>query len=314
METLNKPALGQHFLSVQHLTASQIHNLLDLAEQFLNAQDELIFSPALLKHKTIVNCFLENSTRTRCSFELAAHRLGAYVLNFDASVSSTNKGETLFDTIDYLRAMQADLFVIRHSQEGIPAKIAAHLNNSASVINAGDGCHEHPTQAMLDMFSIRRYKSDFKKLSVAIVGDVAHSRVAQSDVYALLALGVPDIRLVGPAQLLPNKSYGSQVSLHQDLSTGLADVDVVIALRIQKERMQEAALPNPNDYFHLYGITQDKIRYAKKDAIVMHPGPMNRGVEIASDVADGNQSVVFQQAKYGVAVRMAVMVALLADV
>ncbi len=297
-----------HFLSTEHLTAAQIHALLDAAEQWLDDQNQLLLpSWPLLKNKTIVNLFFENSTRTRCSFELAAQRLGAVVLNFDAARSSTKKGESLLDTVDYLQAMRTDLFVIRHEQELTPTEVAAHLGQRAAVINAGDGCHEHPTQAMLDMLTIRRHKVDFSQLKVVIIGDIAHSRVANSNIQALINLGVAELRLVGPPGLLPPPGKFNQVKLYQDLDAGLADADVVMALRIQRERMQQAAIPNVQEYFQQYGLTETRLKYARPNAMVMHPGPMNREVEIATTVADGRQSVIFQQATYGVAVRMAIM-------
>lgn len=306
-----KPAFIQHCLSIKNLSREQILQLLDQAQHLISPTGELIPPPALLTGKTVANLFLENSTRTRCSFEMAAQRLGAHVLNFDVNTSSTRKGETMFDTIDYLTAMGTDLFVIRHAEDEAPHQIAAHLGKRASVINAGDGCNEHPTQAMLDAFTIRHYKGDFSRLKVAIVGDVSHSRVARSNLYALTALGVPDIRLVGPAALLSVESQPAHVSLHHDLISGIEDADVVMALRLQRERMQQASIPNAEEYFQEFGLTAEKLKHAKSDAIIMHPGPMNRGVEIASDIADGPQSVIFAQAKFGVAVRMAIMVMLL---
>ncbi|HVV67449.1 MAG TPA: aspartate carbamoyltransferase catalytic subunit [Gammaproteobacteria bacterium] len=301
----------QHILSINDFNRSQIYQLLEQAKTWVNSTDELIAPAPLLANKTVINLLFENSTRTRSSFELAAKRLGAVVLNFNAGISSVRKGETLFDTVDNLAAMGADLFVIRHPEELAPAKVAAHLGQKAWVINAGDGCNEHPTQALLDMFTIWRYKNDFTRLSVAIVGDIKHSRVAHSDLQALTTLGVTDIRLVGPVELLPTTPLGSHVSLHQDLQKGIKDADVIIMLRIQKERMQAAALPLATDYFAQYGLTTDKLKFSKPDAIVMHPGPMNRGVEIESAVADGEQSVILRQVTFGIAVRMGLMVRLL---
>ena len=301
----------QHILSIQDFNRTQIYQILDQASTWVNPADELIHPAPLLANKTVINLLFENSTRTRSSFELAAKRLGAVVLNFNAGISSVRKGETLFDTVDNLAAMGADLFVIRHPEELAPAKVAAHLGQKAWVINAGDGCNEHPTQALLDMFTIQRYKKDFTRLSVAIVGDIRHSRVAHSDLQALIALGVPDIRLVGPTELLPAVTPGPNVSLHHDLAAGIKDADVVIMLRIQKERMQAATLPVAADYFAQYGLTENKLKSAKPDAIVMHPGPINRAVEIESAVADGAQSVILRQVTFGVAVRMSIMVGLL---
>lgn len=299
-------------LSIKQLTAAQIHHILDTAASWVDDHDQLIVPPLLLKDKTITLLFFEKSTRTRCSFELAAKRLGACVLNFDSAGSSTGKGETLLDTIDNLQAMGVDLFVIRHPKTGACQEVADHLGDRASVVNAGDGEGEHPTQALLDMFAIQRCKSNISQLSVAIIGDVLHSRVAHSNVLALRTLGVKDIRLVGPPALLPSE-VGMGVTHHHDLLSGIKDVDVVMVLRLQRERMREALIPHPEIYFEQYGLTEERLKYAKPDAIVMHPGPMNRGVEIASSVAGGAQSIILSQAKYGVAVRMAVMVNLLAN-
>lgn len=299
--------LSAHFLAVKQLTAEQMQQIFQLAQTWLTPQDALIYPPQLLKRKTVANLFFEPSTRTRCSFELAAKRLGADVLNFNFSASSTQKGETLFDTVDNLQALGVDLFVLRHPSAEVPAKIAEHLGNRARVINAGDGCNEHPTQAMLDAFTIQRYKGNFSALKVAIIGDVKHSRVAHSDVQALLTLGVNDIRLVAPAALLPDQVIWPEVSLHQDLASGIKEADVVMVLRLQRERMGEAMDWDLAAYFRDYGLTPEKLKYAKKDAIVMHPGPINRGVEIDSSVADGPASVILQQARFGVVVRMAIM-------
>lgn len=302
----------RNFTSIKQLTATQIHDLLNEADQWLNSDSTLLTTHSnLLNHKTIVNLFFENSTRTRCSFELAARRLGAILLNFDAHTSSAKKGETLFDTVDYLHAMGVDLFIIRHSQEHCPTKLAEHLGFRAQVINAGDGCNEHPTQAMLDMLTIRRHKSDFSQLRVAIIGDIVHSRVATSDIQALITLGVNDIRLVAPSTFLPNTPCQPQLSVHQELSSGIQEVDVIIVLRIQRERMAETAMPNADDYFRHYGLTEKKLKIAKPDVIIMHPGPMNRGIEIASEVVDGPHSVVFEQAKLGVVIRMVLIKRLL---
>lgn len=300
-------SLGTHFLSVKQLRAEQMQQIFQLAQTWLTSQNELIWPPQLLKHKTVANLFFEPSTRTRCSFEIAAKRLGADVLNFNFAASSTQKGETLFDTVDNLQALGVNLFVLRHPSAEVPSKIAEHLGQRASVINAGDGCNEHPTQAMLDAFTIQRYKGDFASLKVAIIGDVKHSRVANSDVQALLTLGVHDIRLVAPPALLPAQVMWPEVSLHQQVASGIADADVVIVLRLQRERMASMADLDSEAYFRDYGLTLENLKYAKKDVIVMHPGPMNRGVEIDSSVADGPASVILQQARFGVVVRMAIL-------
>lgn len=295
-----------HCLSIKNLTASDIYQILDQASQWVDDQNRLIPPQKILQGKTIANLFFEKSTRTRCSFELAASRLGAYVLNFDSAGSSTGKGETLLDTIDNLEAMGVDAFVMRHPETGTCQKVADHLDDRASIINAGDGSGEHPTQALLDMFTIRQFKPQFEHLSIAIVGDIAHSRVAHSAVDALKILGTKDIRLVGPPILLPdNQQQG--VTHFDNLCEGIANVDVVMMLRIQKERMEGGIITDLGVYFDHYGLTEEKLAYAKKDVIVMHPGPMNRGVEIESKVAEGKHSVILLQAKFGVAVRMAVL-------
>ncbi len=229
------------------------------------------------------------------------------MINLSVDSSSQSKGETLLDTVDNLAAMQADMFVVRHGQSGAAHLIARHVAPHIHVVNAGDGRHAHPTQGLLDMFTIRRYKKDFHNLRVAIVGDVLHSRVARSQIHALTTLGVPEVRVVAPKTLLPTGVEQMGVHVYHDMEHGLKDVDVVIMLRLQNERMRGAMLPSSQEYFKYYGLTQDKLAYAKHDAIVMHPGPMNRGVEIDSSVADGNQSVILPQVTFGIAVRMAVM-------
>jgi aspartate carbamoyltransferase catalytic subunit len=233
------------------------------------------------------------------------------VINLDVSRSSTAKGETLLDTLDNLCAMHADMFVVRHASSGAPFLMAKHLARSGRehvhVVNAGDGRHAHPTQGLLDMYTIRHYKRDFSQLSVAIVGDILHSRVARSDIHALNTLGVPDIRIVGPQTLLPTDASGLKVRVCHDMAEGVRGCDVIIMLRLQNERMNGALLPSAGEYFRSYGLTPKTLALAKPDAIVMHPGPMNRGVEIASEVADGPQAVILPQVTFGIAVRMAVM-------
>jgi aspartate carbamoyltransferase catalytic subunit len=265
----------------------------------------------LLRGRSVFNLFFESSTRTRTTFEIAAKRLSADVINLNIGVSSTSKGETLLDTIDNLVAMNADMFVVRHSQSGAPHLIAAHLDRTGRshvhVVNAGDGRHAHPTQGLLDLFTIRHYKRDFRKLTVAIVGDVLHSRVARSLIHGLTTLGTPEVRVVGPKTLLPTAVQGLGVHVHHDMRTALAGCDVVVMLRLQNERMKGALLPSTGEYFKHYGLTPEKLALAKPDAIVMHPGPMNRGVEIDSAVADGARSVILPQVTFGIAVRMAVM-------
>jgi aspartate carbamoyltransferase catalytic subunit len=261
----------------------------------------------LLRGKSIFNVFFENSTRTRTTFEIAAKRLSADVINLNVGASSTTKGETLLDTVWNLQAMDADMFIVRHSQSGAPHLIARHVKPGIAVINAGDGRHAHPTQGLLDMYTIRHYKRDFSALTVAIVGDVLHSRVARSQIHALKTLGVPDLRVVAPKTLLPAQVERLGVRVCHGMDEGLRGCDVVIMLRLQNERMNGALLPSAGEFFKCYGLTAEKLSRAKPDAIVMHPGPMNRGVEIDSPVADGRQSVILPQVTFGIAVRMAVM-------
>jgi len=255
----------------------------------------------------VFNLFFENSTRTRTTFELAATRLSADVLNMNIATSATSKGESLLDTIRNLEAMQVDMFVVRHAVSGAAHFIAEQVAPHISVINAGDGQHAHPTQAMLDMFTIRQHKQQFAGLKVAIVGDILHSRVARSQIQALNSLGVESVRVVAPKTLLPAHIQGMGATPFHNMAEGLADVDVIIMLRLQKERMNSAFLPSESEYFRCFGLTEAKLAYAKPDALVMHPGPINRGVEIASSVADGPQSVILQQVTNGIAVRMAIM-------
>jgi aspartate carbamoyltransferase catalytic subunit len=251
--------------------------------------------------------FFENSTRTRTTFEIAAKRLSADVINLDISTSSTAKGESLLDTIDNLVAMQADIFVVRHSVSRAPIEIAQHVPAHVHVVNAGDGSHQHPTQGLLDMYTMRHFKKDFSGLKVAIVGDIVHSRVAKSNICALRTLGCTDIRAIGPESLLPSDLDMLGVKVFHSMEEGLKGVDVVMTLRIQKERMEVGQVPEGDAFFSQYGLTPTRLALAKPDAIVMHPGPMNRGVEIDSAVADGPQSVILNQVTFGIAVRMAVM-------
>lgn len=297
----------KHFLSIEGLNKALLTEILDTAESFAGMSEHQVKKVPLLRGKTIVNLFFENSTRTRATFELAATRLSADVMNMNIATSSTAKGESLLDTIHNLEAMHVDMFVVRHALSGAAHFIAQHVAPHISVINAGDGQHAHPTQAMLDMYTIRRHKKQFEGLKVAIVGDILHSRVARSQIVALNTLGVKEVRVIAPKTLLPAhvKTMGV-IPLH-DMDEGLRDVDVVIMLRLQKERMNSAFLPSESEFFRCFGLTEAKLKRAKPDAIVMHPGPINRGVEIASSVADGPQSVILQQVSNGVAVRMAVM-------
>ncbi|MFZ1712363.1 MAG: aspartate carbamoyltransferase catalytic subunit [Nitrosomonas sp.] len=304
---LNSNGDLQHLLTTEGLSASILEQILDTAESFVGVTERDVKKIPLLRGKSVFNLFFEPSTRTRTTFEIAAKRLSADVINLNMAVSSQTKGETLLDTVDNLAAMHADIFVVRHNLSGAAHLIARHVRPEIHVINAGDGWHAHPTQALLDMFTIRRYKQDFHTLRVAIVGDVLHSRVARSQIHALTTLGVPEIRVIAPKTLLPAKIERLGVHVYHDMSQGLKDVDVLMMLRLQHERMQSAHLPSSEEYFKYYGLTPQKLALAKADAIVMHPGPMNRGVEIDSDVADGAQSVILPQVNFGIAVRMAVM-------
>ena len=300
-----------HLLSTEGLPREVLTRILDTASSFLEVSDRDVKKVPVLRGKSVFNLFFENSTRTRTTFEIAAKRLSADVINLDVARSSTAKGETLLDTIDNLVAMHADMFVVRHSSSGAPYLIVDHLHRTGRsdvhVVNAGDGRHAHPTQGLLDMYTIRHYKKDFSNLTVAIVGDILHSRVARSDIHALNALGVGQVRAVGPQTLLPTAIEKMGVRVCNDLQEGLRDCDVVIMLRLQNERMNGALLPSAREYFKSYGLTPKTLALAKPDAIVMHPGPMNRGVEIDSEVADGPQAVILPQVTFGIAVRMAVM-------
>ncbi|MBX3640771.1 MAG: aspartate carbamoyltransferase catalytic subunit [Nitrosomonas sp.] len=304
---LGKNRALQHLLTTEGLPASILLQILDTAETFMGVTEREVKKVPLLRGKSIFNLFFEPSTRTRTTFEIAAKRLSADVINLNIAVSAQSKGETLLDTVDNLSAMHADMFIVRHSQSGAAHLIAKHVQPGIHVINAGDGRHAHPTQALLDMFTIRRYKKEFHNLRVAIVGDILHSRVARSQIHALTTLGVPEVRVIAPKTLLPRQVERLGVRVYHDMRSGLREVDVLMMLRLQKERMQGAYLPSSEEYFKYYGLTPEKLALARPDAIVMHPGPMNRGVEIDSDVADGNQSVILPQVTYGIAVRMAVM-------
>jgi aspartate carbamoyltransferase catalytic subunit len=297
----------QHLLTTEGLPRPLLEHLLDTAAGFITGPGHDIKKNPALAGKAVFNLFFENSTRTRTTFELAAKKLSADVVNLNISASSTSKGETLLDTIHNLEAMHADVFVVRHAQSGAAHFIARHVAPGVHVINAGDGRHAHPTQALLDMFTIRHYKREFHNLRVAIVGDILHSRVARSQIHALTTLGVPEIRVVAPKTLLPKYVRELGVSVYHDMKAGLKDVDVVMMLRLQNERMTGALLPSAQEFYKCFGLTKDKLALASPDAIVMHPGPMNRGVEIDSDVADGPQSVILAQVTFGIAVRMAVM-------
>jgi aspartate carbamoyltransferase catalytic subunit len=300
-----------HLLTLEGLPAEVIVRILDTAVPFVSIAERDVKKVPLLRGRSVFNLFFESSTRTRTTFEIAAKRLSADVINLNIGVSSTSKGETLLDTIDNLVAMNADMFVVRHSQSGAPHLIASHLNRTGRshvhVVNAGDGRHAHPTQGLLDLFTIRHYKQDFRQLTVAVVGDVLHSRVARSLIHGLTTLGTPEVRVIGPKTLLPTEVKAMGVRVHHDMHEGLKGCDVVVMLRLQNERMRGALLPSAGEYFKHYGLTSEKLAAAKPDSIVMHPGPMNRGVEIDSAVADGARSVILPQVTFGIAVRMAVM-------
>ena len=304
---LNDKGELQHLLSIEGLPREIITNMLDTAASFVGVTEREVKKVPLLRGKSVFNLFFEASTRTRTTFEIAAKRLSADVINLNIAVSSHTKGETVLDTVDNLSAMHADMFVVRHAQSGAPYLIANHVASHLHVVNAGDGRHAHPTQGLLDLYTIRHYKKDFTTLSVAIVGDVLHSRVARSLIHGLTLMGTPDIRVIGPMTLIPTGVEKLGVRVFHDMATGLRDVDVVVMLRLQSERMRGALLPSAQEFFKYYGLTQEKLALAKADAIVMHPGPLNRGVEIDSAVADGPHAVILSQVTFGIAVRMAVM-------
>ncbi len=304
---LNKNGELIHLLSTEGLSRTLLTHILDTAANFVSVSDREVKKVPLLRGKSVFNLFFENSTRTRTTFEIAAKRLSADVINLDIARSSASKGESLLDTIANLSAMAADIFVVRHSESGAPYLIAQHTAPHVHVINAGDGRHAHPTQGLLDMYTIRHFKGEFSNLCVAIVGDVLHSRVARSDIHALTTLGCAEVRVVGPKTLVPTDMSQMGVKVFNNLEEGIKGCDVVIMLRLQNERMNGALLPSSQEYFKGYGLTPQKLALAKSDAIVMHPGPINRGVEIDSAVVDGPQSVILPQVTFGIAVRMAVM-------
>ena len=308
---LNAAGELQHLLSIEGLPKRILTQILDMAEPFTEVSEREVKKLPLLRGKSVFNIFFENSTRTRTTFEIAAKRLSADVFNLNISTSSASKGETLLDTVDNLCAMQADMLVVRHASSGAPYLMAQHLAEKKldhiHVINAGDGRHAHPTQGLLDLYTIRHFKKDFTNLTVAIVGDILHSRVARSQIHGLTTLGVPEVRVIAPKTLLPADIERLGVRVFHDMAEGLRGVDVVMMLRLQHERMQGALLPSPQEFYKVWGLTPEKLAHAKPDAIVMHPGPMNRGVEIDSAVADGSHAVILPQVTFGIAVRMAVM-------
>ena len=309
----NKEGKLTHLLTLEDMPKEQILYILNTAKQFVSvtAPNREVKKVPLLRGKSVFNLFFENSTRTRTTFEIAANRLSADIVNLDIPTSSTSKGESLMDTIDNLVAMQADIFVVRHNISRAPIEIANHVPDYVHVINAGDGSHQHPTQGLLDVYTMRHFKKDFSKLKVAIIGDILHSRVAKSNIHALTTLGCNDIRAIGPESLLPSdlaKDLSSLgVKIFHKVEDGIKDTDVIMTLRIQKERMDQGQVPEGAAFFKQFGLNQERLAMAKPDAIVMHPGPMNRGVEIDSAIADGKQSVILSQVTFGIAIRMAVM-------
>jgi len=298
------PWTKKDLLGIEELTTDELRLILDTAESFREVSAREIKKVPALRGKTVVNLFYEASTRTRTSFEVAAKRLSADVLNIAASTSSVVKGETLLDTVHNLEAYRIDILVIRHSCSGAPHFLAKHAR--ASVINAGDGLHEHPTQALLDMFTIRQHKGKIEGLTVVIIGDIYHSRVARSDILALKKLGA-NIVLCGPPTLVPGYFADTGVVMTYDVEKAIADADVIYSLRMQFERQQANFLPSIEEYIRLFGLTTERLKKAKEDCIVMHPGPINRGIEMTSEVADSPRSVILDQVTNGVAVRMAVM-------
>jgi aspartate carbamoyltransferase catalytic subunit len=302
---MNTAMIRRHLVTLADMGHEEMLSLFALADR-LREPDR----PLLLSGRTVVNLFFEPSTRTRVSFELAAMRLGAQVVPFDIEHSSTQKGETLLDTLRNLEAMGCDQFVVRHKENGTPALLAAHAVTGVSVINAGDGNHAHPTQGLLDAYTILRHKPDLANRCVAIVGDILHSRVARSDIHALQALGIGELRVAGPQALLPDRDSLPGCVVHHQIDDAVRDADVVIMLRLQKERMERALIASDADYFRDWGLDDVRLARAHPQAIVMHPGPINRNVEISDAVADGPQSCILEQVANGVAVRMAVMAAL----
>lgn len=304
----------RHLITLEGLGRSEIIELLDLAQSYVRAPGQPPVHDQSLAGYTVANLFFEPSTRTRVSFELAAMRLGADVVNLDMQSSSRVKGETVLDTIYTLQAMHADVLVMRDAEPDLPAFVAQHVNAHVAILNAGEAHLSHPTQGLLDALTIRQFKGDLSALKVLIVGDIAHSRVARSAWQALAALGVGELRIAGPAHLLPPAAEFSGATRYEDVDAAVAGVDVLMALRIQRERMESPHIPDQSSYAREFGITSERLRRANKGAIVMHPGPMNRGVELAAEVADGPQSVIQRQVTNGVAVRMAVLATVVGNI
>ena len=301
---LNSDGRLIHLLGLEGLPKNQIEKILSVADDLLDQKFKLQKSK-ILRDMSVANLFFEPSTRTRNTFEIAAKRTSAKTINVDLANSATKKNETLMDTMQTLKAMQIDMFVIRHQQNGLPHRVAENIEG-VSILNAGDGINAHPTQALLDMLTIRQHKKSFDSLSVAIVGDIRHSRVARSGIQAMKTLGTTDIRLIAP-ETLHYKEETPGLERFASLEKGIEGADVIMSLRLQKERMIAADIPDEQTYFDGFGLTSENLKLAKPDAIVMHPGPVNRGIELSSEVADGSQSVILQQVTNGIAVRMAVM-------
>jgi aspartate carbamoyltransferase catalytic subunit len=314
--TVQRDADGhlRHLITLEGVSRAEMTALLDLAQFYLRPQGELPARDQSLAGHTIANLFFEPSTRTRVSFELAAQRLGADVVNLDMQSSSRVKGETVLDTIYTLQAMHADILIMRDAEPGLPAHVAQFVAPHVCILNAGEAHLSHPTQGLLDALTIRQVKGDFEGLRVLIAGDIAHSRVARSAWQALTTLGIGELRIAAPADLMPQPQEFAGATRYTDIDRAIEGVDVVMALRIQRERMTRTQTPDEMGYHRAFGITQERLRRAKRDAIVMHPGPMNRDVEISSSVADGPQSVIQQQVANGVAVRMAVLASVVRNV
>jgi len=297
----------RHLLTLEHLSRAEIERLLNKSQTFVRPLGAPPPTSNTLAGVTVANLFTEPSTRTRVSFELAAKRLGADVVNLEVQLSSRVKGESMLDTVYTLQSLHVDVMVIRDAEAGVPELVAANVAPHVSVLSAGEAHLSHPTQGLLDALTVRQHKKRFEGLAIAIVGDIRHSRVARSSFHVFRTMGVADLRIVAPGVLMPEEGEFEGCSRHTSLDSGLKDADVVMMLRIQKERMGQADLPAADRYFTQYGLTPERLSLARPDAIVMHPQPMNRGIEIASDVADGRQSVIRDQVRNGVAVRMAVL-------
>ena len=304
---INDGGTLRHLLTLENLSGELVSEILDRAQNFLSIGDRKTKKLPLLRGRSVFNLFFENSTRTRTTFEIAAKRLSADVVNLNIATSSQSKGESLLDMIDNLVAMQADMFVVRHAQSDAANMIARHVPKGIHIINAGAGSHSHPTQGLLDAFTIRHFKKDFTGLKIVIIGDILHSRVARSQIHVLKALGVHEIRVVGPETLVPESLSEMGVSVYNDVDSAIKGADVVTTLRLQNERMEVSLVPSVQQFHKDYGLTKERLALAHPEAIVLHPGPINRGVEIASEVADGPQAVSLRQVTFGIAVRMAVM-------